>query len=110
MNNVLLINVSRHAQVSQANQLALERVTSLRQRYPNLKLVERDLGANPLPPLGSDYAHGLTTTMPLNAPLFDRRFTYLQGVVFGEAAIRAAVEEARTALSTEPLFNNLVRA
>ena len=77
MNNVLLINASRHGQVSQANLLALERVTSLRQRYPNLKLVERDLGANPLPPPCSDYAHALTTTVSFDAPLFDLGFTYL---------------------------------
>ncbi|KTC62963.1 FMN-dependent NADH-azoreductase [Pseudomonas fluorescens ABAC62] len=204
MNNVLLINASPYGQVSHANQLALELVASLRQRYPNLELVERDLGANPLPPLGRDYAHALTTTTPFDAPLFevseglirelersdvlliatplhnftlaaalklwidyvlrihrtfnsspegkfgllrdrpvhvlvgsggfhqgerarqpdfltpylrhvlntlglfDVQFTYLQGLVFGEEAVRATVEEARTALSKTPLFNNLV--
>ncbi|MHC8303530.1 FMN-dependent NADH-azoreductase [Pseudomonas sp. PB3P13] len=206
MNNVLLINASPHGQVSHANQLALELVTSLRQRYPNLELIERDLGTNPLPPLSMDYAHGLTIATPFDAPpfevsegligelehsdaliiatpmhnftlpaalklwidyvlrihrtfssrpegkvgllkdrpvrvlvgsggfhqgerarqpdfltpylrqvlntlgLFDLQFTYLQGLVFGEEAVRATIEEARTALSREPLFNNLVCA
>lgn len=204
MNNVLLINASPHGQLSHANQLALELVTSLRQRYPNLELVERDLGVNPLPPLGMDYAHALTTATPFDAPLFevsegligelersdvliiatpmhnftlpaalklwidyvlrihrtfsstpegkfgllkdrpvhvlvgsggfhqgerarqpdfltaylrqvlntlglfDLQFTYLQGLVFGEGAVRATLEEARAALSSEPLFNDLV--
>ncbi|MCE9687625.1 NAD(P)H-dependent oxidoreductase [Shewanella sp. AS16] len=206
MNNVLLINASPHGQVSHANLLALELVTALRQGYPNLELVERDLGANPLPPLGMDYAHALTTTTPFDSPLFkvseglideldrsdvlliatpihnftlpaalklwidyvvrihrtfssgpegkvgllkdrpvyvlvgsggfhhgerarqpdfltpylrqvfntlglfDLQFIYLQGLVFGEEVVHAAVEEARIALSAEPLFNNLVFA
>ncbi len=204
MNNVLLINASPHGQVSHANQLALELVTSLRLRYPNLKLVERDLGVYPLPPLGMDYAHALTTATSFDAPvfgvsevlidelersdifliatpmhnftlpaalklwidyvlrihrtfsssaegkvgllsgrpvyivvgsggyhqgerarqpdfltpylsqalntlgLFNLQFTYLQGLVFGEEAVSATVENARASLSLEPLFNNLV--
>jgi FMN-dependent NADH-azoreductase len=206
MNNVLLINASPHGQVSHGYQLALELMTSLRQRYPNVELVERDLGTNPLPPIGMEYAHALTTTTPFDAPLFevsegligelersdvlliatpmhnftlpaalklwidyvlrihrtfssspegkvgllkDRpvhvlvgsggfhrgerarqpdfltpylcqvlntlglfnlQFTYLQGLVFGDEAVRATVAEARVALSTEPLFSNLICA
>lgn len=49
MNTVLLINASPQGQVSHANQLALELVASLRNRHPQLELVERDLGAQPLP-------------------------------------------------------------
>ncbi|WP_397459796.1 FMN-dependent NADH-azoreductase [Pseudomonas asplenii] len=204
MNTVMLINASPHGQVSHANQLALECVASLRQRHPNLELVERNLGANPLPPLGRDYARALTTATPFDAPLFevseglirdlersdvlliatpvrnftlpaalklwidyvlrihrtfnsspagkfglladrpvhvwvgsggfhqderarqpdfltpclrhvlntlglfDLQFTYLQGLVPGEEAVRATVEDARTALSTKPPFSNLV--
>lgn len=204
MNNVLLINASPHGQVSHASQLALELVASLRQRYPTLELVERDLGAHPLPPLSREYARALTTATPFDSPafevsealigelersdvlfiatpmhnftvpaalklwidyvlrihrtfssspegkagllndrpvyvlvgsggfhlgerarqanfltpylrhvlntlgLFDLHFTYLQGLVFGEEAVRAAVEDSRTRLSLEPLFNNLV--
>ena len=66
MNNLLLINASPRGQVSHGNRLALELVSSLRQRYPHLELVERDLGANPLPPLGMDYAHALTTPTPVS--------------------------------------------
>ncbi|WP_296268364.1 FMN-dependent NADH-azoreductase [Pseudomonas sp. UBA6562] len=40
--------------------------------------------------------------------LFELQFTYLQGLVFGEEAVRATVEDARSVLSLEPLFNNLV--
>jgi FMN-dependent NADH-azoreductase len=65
MNNVLLINASPNGQVSHANQLALGLVQSLRQRYPRLELVERDLGAHPLPPLGMDYARARLSLEPL---------------------------------------------
>ncbi|WP_065761500.1 FMN-dependent NADH-azoreductase [Pseudomonas defluvii] len=204
MNNVLLINASPHGQVSHANQLALELVTSLRLRYPSLKLVERDLSVHPLPPLGMDYAHALSTATPFDSPVFDvsemligelersdilliatpmhnftlpaalklwidyvlrihrtfssstegkvgllndrpvyivvgsggyhqgerarqpdfltpylrqvlntlglfnLQFTYLQGLVFGEEAVCATLENARASLSLTPLLNNLV--
>lgn len=206
MNTALLINASPHGQMSHANQLALELVACLRQQYPQLELVERDLGAYPLPPLGIDYAHALTQVTAFDAPefevsealigelersdilliatpmhnftlpaalklwvdyvlrihrtfsssaagkvgllrdrpvyllvgsggfhqgeqarqpdfltpylrqvlntlgLFNLQFTYLQGLVFGDEAIQAAVEEARAVLSLEPLFNTLVCA
>ena len=204
MNNVLLINASPFGQDSHANRLALELVTSLRYRHPKLELVERDLGADPLPPLGMDYAQALTTVTPFDSPVFecsevligelercdilliatpmhnftlpaalklwidyvlrihrtfsthsegktgllkDRavyvlvgsggfhqgerasqpdfltpylsqalntlgllnlKFTYLQGLVFGEEAVQATVKDARTQLSLDPLFDNLV--
>lgn len=205
MNNVLLINASPHGQVSHANQLALELVAFLRHRYPRLELVERDLGAHPLPPLSIDYARALTAATPFDSPefevsealigelercdilliatpmhnftlpaalklwidyvlrirrtfsssleegkagllndrpvyvlvssggfhqgkwawqpnfltaylrhvfntlgLFDLNFTYLQGLVFGEEAVRATVEDARARLSLESLFNKFV--
>ncbi|MFI8481678.1 FMN-dependent NADH-azoreductase [Pseudomonas sp. NPDC078700] len=203
MKNVLLVNASPHGHASHAHQLALELTASLHQQYPGLELIERDLGANPLPPIGSDYAHALTTATPLDSPvfessevlireiersealfiatpmhnftvpaalklwidyvlriqrtfsssakgkigliedrpvhivvgsggfhrgerarqpdfltvylrhalntlgLFDLQFTYLQGLVLGEEAVRATLEEARTLLSHDPLFANL---
>ncbi|MBK5414726.1 FMN-dependent NADH-azoreductase [Pseudomonas sp. TH31] len=206
MNNVLLVNASPQGQVSHANQLTLELVASLRRRYPRLELVERDLSAHPLPPLGMDYARALTTATPFDSPefevsealigelercdilliatpmhnfmlpvalklwidyvlrahrtfssssegkagllndrpvyvlvssggfhqgkrarqpnfltpylrhvlhtlgLFNLNFTYLQGLVFSEGAVRATVEDARARLSLESLFNNLVCA
>lgn len=206
MKSVLLINASPNGQVSHANQLALELVDTLRQRHPTLELVERDLGTHPLPPLGMDYARGLATTTPFDAPafevsetlirelegcdilliatpmhnftlpaalklwidyvlrihrtfssgpegktgllsnravyvlvgsggfhqgpsarqpdfltpylrqvlgtlgLFDPHFTYLQGLVFGEEAVQAALQESRARLSLEPLFNPLMGA
>ncbi|WP_339428801.1 FMN-dependent NADH-azoreductase [Pseudomonas taetrolens] len=206
MNHALLINASPHGQISHANQLALEAVAALRQRCPHLELVERDLGASPLPPLGRDYAHVLTKVTPFDAPefelsealigelersdilliatpmhnftlpaalklwvdyvlrihrtfsssaegkvgllrdrpvyvvvgsggvhqgeqarqpdfltpylrqvlntlgLFNLQFIYLQGLVFGDEAIQATVENARAVLSQDPLFNPLVCA
>jgi FMN-dependent NADH-azoreductase len=206
MNNVLLINASPQGSVSHANQLALELVTTVRHRYPGLELTERDLGAQPLPPLGLDYARALTTATPFDAPvftesetlirelercdaliiatpmhnfsvpaalklwidyvlriqrtfnsgpegktglladrpvyvligsggfhhgerarqpdfltpylrvvlntlgLFDTHFTYLQGLVFGEDAVCAALEQARSRLALQPVFSNLVCA
>ncbi|MBC2659834.1 NAD(P)H-dependent oxidoreductase [Pseudomonas sp. MSSRFD41] len=206
MNNLLLINASPHGQVSHGHQLALELASALGHRYPHLELVERDLAAQPLPPLGPDYAHALTSPTPFDAPLFevserligelqrsdvlviatpmhnftlpaalklwvdyvlrihrtfssgpegkvglledrpvqvlvssggfhqgerarqpdfltpylrhvlntlglfDLRFTYLQGLVLGDDAVRQTIEEARTALFSKPLFNPLVGA
>ncbi|MFJ2986232.1 FMN-dependent NADH-azoreductase [Collimonas sp. NPDC087041] len=202
MKNALLINASPNGQVSHANQLALELLASLRHRHPELELIERDLGAHPLPPLGMDYARALTSATPFDAPefgvsealigelersdilliatpmhnftlpaalklwidyvlrihrtfssspdgksgllkdrpvhvlvgsggfhqgerarqpdfltaylshalntlgLFNLHFTYLQGLVFGEEAVSAALEQARARLSLEALFNN----
>lgn len=206
MNTVLLLNASPQGQASHANQLALELVASLRERYADLQLIERDLGAYPLPPLGADYARALTTRTPFDSPtfdvsealigelersdvlliatplhnfmlpaalklwidyvlrihrtfssspqgklgllsdrpvyvlvgcggvlhgesarqadfltpylrhvlntlgLFDLHFTYLQGLVFGDDAVRATLEEGRARLALEPLFNPLVCA
>ncbi|KTC24727.1 FMN-dependent NADH-azoreductase [Pseudomonas putida] len=70
MNNVLLLNASPQGAVSHANQLALELVATLRRRHPGLQLIERDLGASPLPPLDTDYARALTTRTPFDAPTF----------------------------------------
>lgn len=206
MNNLLLINASPQGQVSHANQLALELVASLRNRYPQLERVERDLGAQPLPPLDMDYARALTTATPFDSPtfelsealiselersdmlliatpmhnftlpaalklwidyvlrihrtfssgpegktgllrdrpvyvivgsggfhqgerarqadfltsylrhvlntlgLFDLHFSYLQGLVLGEEAVRATLDDSRARLALEPLFNHLVCA
>ncbi|WP_339545887.1 FMN-dependent NADH-azoreductase [Pseudomonas sp. RA_35y_Pfl2_P32] len=198
MNTVLLINASPQGPVSHANQLALELVASLRKRYPQLERVERDLGAQPLPPLGMDYARALTAATPFDSPtfdvsealigelercdmlliatpmhnftlpaalklwvdyvlrihrtfrsgpegktgllvgsggfhqgerarqadfltsylrhvlntlgLFDLHFSYLQGLVLGEEAVCATLDDSRTRLALEPLFNHLVCA
>lgn len=206
MNNLLLLNASPQGQVSHANQLALELVASLRNRYPQLELVERDLGAQPLPPLDMDYARALTTATPFDSPtfavsealiselersdmlliatpmhnftlpaalklwidyvlrihrtfssgpegktgllcdrpvyvivgsggfhqgerarqadfltsylrhvlntlgLFDLHFSYLQGLVLGEEAVRATLDDSRARLALEPLFDHLVCA
>ncbi len=71
MNNVLLINASPRGRDSHANQLALELVMFLRNRYPKLELLERELGVDVLPPLGAGYAHALTTITPFDSPVFD---------------------------------------
>lgn len=206
MKRVLLINASPQGDASHAHQLARELVVSLQQQYSGLELIERDLGAYPLPPIGADYAQALTTITPFDSPvfevseamigelersdvlliatpmhnftvpaalklwidyvlriqrtfssgaegkvglledrpvhvvvgsggfhrgerarqpdfltvylrhalntigLFDLQFTYLQGLVFGEEAVRATVEEARRTLLFNPLFSNLVNS
>ncbi|GAB7530993.1 FMN-dependent NADH-azoreductase AzoJ [Pseudomonas sp. 3A(2025)] len=71
MNKVLLINASPQGQASHAQCLALELVATLRQQQPGLELIERDLGAQPLPPLNLDYARALTTVTPFEAPVFE---------------------------------------
>ena len=94
MNSLLLINASPHGPVSHANQLAQALVASLRLRYPRLELVERDLGVQPLPALGSDYAHALTTHTAFDAPLFE----------VSEALIRE-LEQADMLLIATPMHN-----
>lgn len=42
--------------------------------------------------------------------LFDVHFTYLQGLVCGEEAVRATVDASRARLALEPLFSTLVCA
>lgn len=71
MKNVLLINASPQGEASHAYRLALELISALRQRQPVLALVERDLGARPLPPLTGEYARALTTVTPFDAPVFE---------------------------------------
>lgn len=204
MKNILLINASPHGHASHAHQLAVELAASLHQQYPGIERVERALGANPLPPLGSEYASALTTITPVDSPvfelsetligelersdvlliatpmhnftlpaalklwidyvlrihrtfssgaegkagllegrpvhvivgsggfhrgerarqpdfltvylrhalntmgLFNLQFTYLQGLVLGEEAVRSTLADARAALSREPLFTHMV--
>ncbi|PYY71746.1 hypothetical protein CRX42_04580 [Pseudomonas jessenii] len=40
--------------------------------------------------------------------LFNPHFTYLQGLVFGEEAVRATLHDTRARLSLEPVFSNLI--
>lgn len=42
--------------------------------------------------------------------LFNPHFTYLQGLVFGDAAVRLTLEDTRARLSQEPLFKDLLGA
>lgn len=42
--------------------------------------------------------------------LFDPQFTYFQGMVFGEEAVRATVQDTRAGLSQEQLFKHLICA
>lgn len=71
MNRALLIHASPHGEHSQASHLALNLVASLRQRYPHLELIERDLGRCGLPPLGPEYAHALAVPTPFDSPVFE---------------------------------------
>ena len=71
MNNALLINASPHGHFSHASRLAREWLATLRQRYPDLAWVGRDLSEQPLPPLGSDYGAALAAPTPFESPTFD---------------------------------------
>lgn len=42
--------------------------------------------------------------------LFDPQFTYLQGVVFGEKAVRVTVQDTRAGLSQEQRLKHLICA
>ena len=71
MNNALLINASPHGHFSHASRLARELLASLRQRYPDLAWVGRDLSEQPLPPLNIDYGAALAAPTAFDAPVFD---------------------------------------
>ena len=71
MNNALLINASPHGHFSHASRLARELLASLRQRYPDLAWVGRDLSEQPLPPLSIDYGAALAAPTAFDAPVFD---------------------------------------
>mgnify|MGYP002758013385 FL=1 len=48
-----------------------EQLQRLRQRYPDLELIERNLAAQPLPPLDIEYGAALTKPTAFDAPVFD---------------------------------------
>ncbi|APR34888.1 FMN-dependent NADH-azoreductase [Paraburkholderia sp. SOS3] len=61
--NVLFINASPHSKASHGYRLALEMIRSL-ERRAHVKITERDLAAEPLPPLTGDYARAITSREP----------------------------------------------
>lgn len=71
MKTALLINASPHGDFSHARQLAHEQLQRLRQRYPDLELIERNLSEQPLPPLDIEYGAALTKPTAFDAPVFD---------------------------------------
>ncbi|SNS85244.1 FMN-dependent NADH-azoreductase [Pseudomonas segetis] len=99
MKTVLLINASPHGDDSHAHQLALELVAVLQQQHQGLELIERDLGAYPLPPLGTDYARALTSNTPFDSPAFE----------VSEAMI-AELERSDVLLIATPMHNFTVPA
>ena len=66
MSNVLIINSSALGTASVSNQLVQDVLAQLRARDPALKVVTRDLGANPIPHLNTDSATALRGSAPAN--------------------------------------------
>ncbi|WP_250441791.1 NAD(P)H-dependent oxidoreductase [Caballeronia sp. AZ1_KS37] len=60
---VLFINASPHREASHGYQLALDMIRKLGERAQS-NMVSRDLAADPLPPLTSDYARAITSREP----------------------------------------------
>ncbi|WP_250516052.1 NAD(P)H-dependent oxidoreductase [Caballeronia sp. INDeC2] len=58
--NVLFINASPHGDASHGYRLALEMIGMLR-KTARMEVIERDLAAQPLPPITQDYARAITS-------------------------------------------------
>ncbi|SAK64528.1 (Acyl-carrier protein) phosphodiesterase [Caballeronia catudaia] len=61
--NVLFVNASPHSDASHGYRLALDMLAMLR-KSANVRTVERDLAAMPLPPIAQDYARAVTSREP----------------------------------------------
>ena len=66
MSKVLVLNSSALGNASVSNELVQDALTRLRARDPNLEVITRDLGANPVPHLNSDSAMALRGAPPAN--------------------------------------------
>ena len=67
MSKVLVLNSSALGSASVSNELIQDTLARLRARDPNLELITRDLGANPVPHLNTDSATALRGAAPANA-------------------------------------------
>ncbi|KTT48757.1 FMN-dependent NADH-azoreductase [Pseudomonas oryzihabitans] len=70
MKTALYLNASPRPAASHGHRLAGQLLAALRQGYPRLQVLERDLATAPLPPLSADYAEALTRRTPSEAPVF----------------------------------------
>lgn len=99
MKRLLLINASPQGQASHAWRLAQELAMDVRLRCNDMQCIERDLGAQPLPPIGPEYARALTQPTPFEAAEF----------AVSEALI-GELEEADAVLIATPMHNFTVPA
>ena len=67
MSKVLVLNSSALGSASVSNELIHDTLARLRARDPNLEVITRDLGANPVPHLNTDSATALRGAAPANA-------------------------------------------
>ncbi|MDD1969061.1 NAD(P)H-dependent oxidoreductase [Pseudomonas putida] len=72
MHQVLMINCSPHGSQSACYQLATEMIQALRHGHPEIQVVERDLVADPLLPVGPAYAHGILDGHADDDPAFEQ--------------------------------------
>jgi FMN-dependent NADH-azoreductase len=68
MQRILLLHCSPYGRQSRGSVLALELVERLRQRHPDVQLLERDLASEPLPAPHADYATALVARAPNDEP------------------------------------------
>ena len=66
MSTVLVLTSSALGEASVSNQLVRDAVSRLRSRDPDLKIIPRDLGSNPIPHLNSDSAAAVRGGAPAN--------------------------------------------
>src|SRR5262249_6787979 len=79
MSTVLVLNSSASGQASVSRQLVQDAVTQLRAQHPQVRVVERDLDAAPLPHLTQDAAAGVRgePANPAQAAARDRSDTLI---------------------------------
>ena len=66
MSTVLVLTSSALGEASVSNQLVRDAVSRLRSQDPDLKIIPRDLGSNPIPHLNSDSAAAVRGGAPAN--------------------------------------------
>ncbi|CAD5107670.1 FMN-dependent NADH-azoreductase [Zestomonas carbonaria] len=70
MRHILLLECSPHGQRAHGSRLVRQMADCLRQRHPQARLIERDLGRESLPPLDAAYARAITSTSAMDDPAF----------------------------------------
>src|SRR3954468_15936346 len=97
MSTILVLNSSALGGASASKELVQDTVARLRARNPSLKVITRDVGANPIPHLNSDSATALRGGESANAAQAEAR-------ALSDALI-AELKVADTIVIGAPMYN-----